>query len=387
MSTLYLHIGTPKTGTSYIQNFLVKNNSVLMKQQFIYPDFKVYFDKVAHNRNAHFLINMITNAAGKRQYSKEKKIEKSCLEQCFQLFNQYPNIILSDESIWTRDTLNRGNNFWEYLKQRLDARNVALKVIVYLRRQDLYIQSLWAQKVKKINLAIPIHEYIESTPDDFLDYYKKLQEISQIVGKDNIIVRAYETGQFVQEKISADFLYAIGLTYDSAYKELKTGANYSLTGIYLAVKQELDKTSVLDNYNYDLYTLLRDVMLENNDARGISSSEFLSCEECRAILDKYKKSNEAIARDFLGREDGQLFYDTAVRQKDQQAAEYELTDYVKILAQLLLVQGKKLRTANERYELLQNKMKPLDSTPKPDTSGGLLEKLKTGVRNFTGKIQ
>ena len=60
MSVLYLHIGTPKTGTSAIQAFLgiEKNRGVLEKNGFSFPlftDFRKEDDAVLV-RNAHTLI-------------------------------------------------------------------------------------------------------------------------------------------------------------------------------------------------------------------------------------------------------------------------------------------------------------------------------------------
>ena len=39
MPTLYLHIGTPKTGTTALQNFLPANEEVLEQHGICYPDF------------------------------------------------------------------------------------------------------------------------------------------------------------------------------------------------------------------------------------------------------------------------------------------------------------------------------------------------------------
>lgn len=39
MKTLYLHIGTPKTGTSAIQIFCKDNQETLKKQGYYYPIF------------------------------------------------------------------------------------------------------------------------------------------------------------------------------------------------------------------------------------------------------------------------------------------------------------------------------------------------------------
>lgn len=57
MATLYLHIGTPKTGTTAIQNFLPLNKSLLNEQGFCYPDFGYRYYGVNRYRNGHFLVH------------------------------------------------------------------------------------------------------------------------------------------------------------------------------------------------------------------------------------------------------------------------------------------------------------------------------------------
>ena len=59
MSTFYLHVGTPKTGTTAIQNFMKENQAVLEKHDYAYPLFYEYGmtgDEAGIARNAHPLI-------------------------------------------------------------------------------------------------------------------------------------------------------------------------------------------------------------------------------------------------------------------------------------------------------------------------------------------
>ena len=101
MKTLYLHIGMPKTGTTYLQHFLHKNNAVLQQEGYCFPNFEVNFDKIGFRRNGHFLISILKDGQGKRLRDKEEEIENSCFEKLFAFFRQYSNIILSEEQIWS----------------------------------------------------------------------------------------------------------------------------------------------------------------------------------------------------------------------------------------------------------------------------------------------
>lgn len=54
MPTLYLHIGTPKTGTTALQNFLPANEEVLEQHGICYPDFGFRYTGLGVHRNVIF---------------------------------------------------------------------------------------------------------------------------------------------------------------------------------------------------------------------------------------------------------------------------------------------------------------------------------------------
>ena len=113
-STLYIHIGTPKTGTTALQGFLAKNRKTLQEHGAVFPDFGLVYKGVAKNRNAHFLV-----ATKDPFHAKEMGVCMKILKQQAAL---YPKILISDESIWTfyghPDV--ETAPFWKKLKETLD---------------------------------------------------------------------------------------------------------------------------------------------------------------------------------------------------------------------------------------------------------------------------
>ena len=49
MSTVYIHVGTPKTGTSAIQVFFTKNRKLLKEKGVCYPDLGFDFPGIKSN--------------------------------------------------------------------------------------------------------------------------------------------------------------------------------------------------------------------------------------------------------------------------------------------------------------------------------------------------
>ena len=61
MKTLYLHIGTPKTGTTSIQHFCKHNEKVLAGKGICYPLFDFKYLDSGNSRNGLFLQNAYYN--------------------------------------------------------------------------------------------------------------------------------------------------------------------------------------------------------------------------------------------------------------------------------------------------------------------------------------
>ena len=310
MATLYLHIGTPKTGTTAIQNFLPINGELLKKQGFCYPDFGYRYYGVNRYRNAHFLVHSQSCS-----FESETEIRKSederfyeGLDRIKELTKTYPNVILSDENIWNGYI--KRKNFWQILKEALDERGIALKVIVYLRRQDMVVESYYAQRVK-VKIQMSFQDYLNSEDIDYfkLDYYSQLKEISQTVGKENIIVRAYEKKQYEGNgnTLISDFLNVLGLDLDERYASPDIVVNTSLHGKYLEIKRVLNEMDCFKTRNNFAVRYLKMVQEEDEKSNGVSASKFFTYEKRMNFLEKYKEGNAAVARDFMNRKDGVLF--------------------------------------------------------------------------------
>ena len=146
MATVYLHIGTMKTGTSAIQRLLYYNNDVLEKYGYNYPDLNQGFPQNYIARNGHFLVWRSSNADEQKRREEELDFRKKYFDQIKKLSQKYSNIILSDEVIWRCS--NHFPHYWEDLLEGFHKIDCEVKIIVYLRRQDLMIQSIWNQFVK-----------------------------------------------------------------------------------------------------------------------------------------------------------------------------------------------------------------------------------------------
>lgn len=335
MTTLYLHVGTPKTGTSYLQNFLGDNRKVLNKQGFIFPDFQMRFEGIGKSRNAHFLITADEKA---------EEIYQASVAQLQEISKQYEKIILSEEGLWNND-----KNIAKFVSD-MKKNDIEIKIVVYLRRQDLYIQSKWAQNVKE-NMEMSFYEYIQSKQKKGLNYYKKLNALAEIVGKENMLVRVYEKQQFVgkNKDLLSDFLETTGIAWDEEFKILDSKRNPSLTGIYLETKQKLNRYPEFATKKNFVVPHLYAVMEKKNELSSYSENKYFTYEQQMEFLGKYAKGNQKIAEEFLGRKDGVLFQEEIVPRKGEEDS-YSPEEFFDVLAEVIIMQQKEMQRVKELVE-------------------------------------
>lgn len=291
---LYVHIGLHKTGSTFLQFCLDANRPQLARLGYAYPE-------VGPGDPARYQHLALVRAIEAGDVDMPARIVRDA-------FAAAPNVVLSAErfspiSARHEETLAR---WLEMCRQ--DGRGV--KAIVYLRRQDLYAQSLYRHAVRapETRLTLTFREFLEKRPPR-LDYWKLLRPWHRLVGPGNLVVRPYERGQWQGGDLLADFLDVVGIGPGARLDVPQSSANRS----YNAQMVELLR---LTNPGRDEAAQRRFLPLVEAklpeacvfEARGAASSYF-SPEEQRAFMAGYEETNGLIATRWLGREDGILFRD------------------------------------------------------------------------------
>ncbi len=355
MKTLYLHIGTPKTGTSALQHFCAHNRKVLLEKGISYPDLGFRFPGIGKNRNAHFLSYREYLEKKKRNYEAEKKIREEGIQKLDAQFEEYDTVLLSDEHIWNEPEMD--TEALSELAGHFAEIGVTVKIIVYLRRQDQVIQSYWAQKVKETS-TLTFEKYMTKERYKFfrLDYATRLQEFADAVGKENIIVRCYEKQQYQgeQKNITSDFLHIFGLDITNEYKDADRVRNTSLEGPYLEVKRLLNtlpQFKTKRNYVVDLLKEQQEIDFENNVMER--KKLYFTPEAEKEFMKVFDQENAKVAGEYLGRKDGVLFFDNYMEELegDNVGNSYNSKELVQIC-------GNMLSRLEERYsEVLEEQKK------------------------------
>lgn len=311
MTTVYISIGTPKTGTTALQSFMRENEKLLEKQGYSYPRFDIGLKNIFRDRNGHFLVNNLTmNDFDEEQQKAQNVINEKAFKELKKIAEKYDNIILSDEQIWYR--CNYTENFWQELVNNFKAINCQVKIIVYLRRQDQIIQSLWNQLVKMYQRKNrPFKESIEAGDFNYfpLDYYRHLKKIEKYIGKENLIVRPYERGQFVDGSLYNDYFGVMGVQLTQEFTYGKIASNVGLDGNFIEIKRVINGVpEYREMDDFMCRPILNASIYENGKSQHIKTSLFTYDEQVE-YMKQYEESNRKVAAEYLGKKDEPLFLD------------------------------------------------------------------------------
>jgi len=271
--TVYFHIGTHKTGTTALQSFFVANKDILKNKGFIYD----FYNEQEMNQGY---------LAFKPEKWDDIKLDTSL------------NYIISGEDFYSH-ILNSSN----IINDKLIDFNIHF--IVYFKRQDLMIQSVYNQLVKMHGFTKNISTEINYN----FNYYQFTQNLKDKFPEAKLTVKVYEKRQFKDGNIFNDFLNILGLDLTNEYKIEKKVVNPSLTTEKMEFTRYINMLDLPIGFRTQISRLIINSALNSNEVSLFRKQDLISPQEAKMLLEKYKEENEKIAKEFLGREDGKLFYD------------------------------------------------------------------------------
>ncbi|WPM68198.1 hypothetical protein OT390_07400 [Campylobacter sp. CFSAN122748] len=289
--TCYLHIGTMKTGTSSIQDFLYKNQNLLKIQKTLYPNsIKNSWHLNDHNPFAHAIEYFLeqANFSSLDSYLKPLKQE---------INNSHSNkVIVSTENI----------QFLLYNEKYIQELQIILKnlgftkiyIIIYLRNpSDLFIsmcsQALKDGTPKKI-LSLPS----ENNKFKILCHHEQtLKNWGNIFKKENLIVKLFSKNEFYQGDLLKDFINTIGLEWDNNFI-IPDKQNETLDLLGMEILNHFNNYSIpmLTNRYVDFIVNFFDKHFTSKDPK----LKFQPPKEIyQSYIDYFEESNEWVRKEFF----------------------------------------------------------------------------------------
>ncbi len=305
--TIYLHVGTTKTGSTSIQMLLKENKEILRQKNFVaYTPCRLQgADCPRRMRGLAEYLSLFSLALP------TSKKWAGWFDSFLQEIKQEPadHVILSEECLWNTISSWRKRRRFAFLIHELQA-FADVKVLVYLRRQDNYLMSAYQQCLKGCQMnGLTCRQWLcwMHDGDARADYSRALKWLLRLMVKENLIVRAFEPEQFFNGSLLADFLHHVGLDIDDGFDIPLKKRNPGLSPFLAEILRCLGFFYTEKNAIRPFLSLRRkgDERYFNRDREH----QFLSPEDRCRLMQEHQAGNRWVAQEFFGRANGVLFYD------------------------------------------------------------------------------
>ncbi len=281
--TLYIHIGMPKTGTTSLQFFMHRNKATLKKQDVYYP---ATMRDPLPTATQHRYVNEFMRQQ-QRNRDEGKPVSGHVINRVAQEIERqgFAKNVISEE-LFSYDPEFSAAYLGRFAK-KLDA-----KVVVFLRRQDTWAESMYAQSVRG-GYTGTFEEFIQARSTvDRLDFVKFLGHWAKHFGAENVIVRPYVDRQ---TQTHEEMLKILDVPlFESVVAEKR---NPSLSG---EAMEFIRGFGSLSRNNYPKFNRIFAAQLTGMTVKG--SPTFFTPEARAAYMDGYKAINDEVVKTYLGQD-------------------------------------------------------------------------------------
>lgn len=196
----------------------------------------------------------------------------------------------------------------KYFRQYVAGLNV--KIVVYFRRQDEFLQALYneAVKGKETRFSGTFWDYVQPILDvGGADCGYIADAWARTVGRENVIVRAYEKEQ-LPEGLEKDFLSAIEVPDAGDIRIAPGRDNPRLMLWALKLLRRLNRYDSLAPYHGYIVDLLK---LVASDRRPFSPHGLLDHDTSIQLYERFVETNRRVAIEYMNRPNGRLFWKTS----------------------------------------------------------------------------
>ncbi len=275
--TVYIHMGPYKTGSTTIQHNLWRNRETLLKRGLAYPDENLVF--FSHSNVAAELAGLDSFGA---KFNRLYDLESFARDW-------QKDIVLSSEvfsEITDKEQLQK-------LKAAFDPSH-RVKVIVYLRRQDALLESMWKSFYLSKLVKIAFQDWLDMALQRyaFLKYDIWLDQLSEIFGRDNLDIYFYKSRN---QNLFSNFVALCGVENTQGLDIVKR-AGSSPNALTVTLLQSLYLNPYGDGVNSGL--IRPGIAEEDKDSITKEIQTFLKSQDIPAHYSLYDQASLKRVRNF-----------------------------------------------------------------------------------------
>ena len=246
LEKIFVHAGTPKTGTSTLQRMLAENRDLLLESRILYPRVPEgegyqhsFLYSWAHDEPMALRYHRLR---GRLDIESINEYHQRCLE-CFErdvLRSHSRTLIVSNGTLSRLNPENLGQ-----IRKYFENYCSNIKIVLYIRHPlSLFISG--AQQGLRGG-----HYRLDRLKENLdviqFDSVRSIDSHVEAFGRENVIVRPFERSQFLDGNVARDFLDIVGISRDNMDSFKCSVENPSVTWEALQLLDSIEDTyPVLD---------------------------------------------------------------------------------------------------------------------------------------------
>jgi len=279
---LFIHIGTPKTGTSSVQWFLYNNYDKLLEHNILYPKSIV---ESGNNPKQQPLFSCIHSGNADGLHALLQRLSSEIIPST-------TSVMVSSEGFY-HHTDELTESAWKLICQL--GQLYDLRIIVFLRPQADYIESMYRQYMKnprginpEYGSSLTIQELMAKPKLKLnMDYYGSLMRWAANVGEANIIVKEYSSS------VIDDFISLFDL--DAGFNKSRIVRNSSITRQMAEILRRVNP--LFDNKKRNILIQQMESFLRRYPVKD--DKTLLSPRERSELYEHYRNGNDLVSQKWL----------------------------------------------------------------------------------------
>lgn len=302
-----IHIGTEKTGTKTIQEFLFQNRSKLLNKNIIYPTTLGLKDNrklAAYCMDSHNIddyIKLLGIISVEKRGRWKKNLHATLKNELLRLEGSASKVIFSSEHLQSRlNSLHEIQTLYDLLEPYFNS----IKILLYLRRQDQVAVSLYSTMCRAGGTRVEVLPKKADSNSAYYNYYNLVKKWETIFGKSNIDIRIYDKDKFIGGDLLNDFIFTCGIEYRDNYiipLDMNKRLSKNMQKLLIIYNRFFprfidDKPSVFNNQ-------LRDFIIHELADKYGNTESLPTKEEAIKFYNTFRQSNIKLADEYLSKKE------------------------------------------------------------------------------------